>query len=262
MIEPIPFDPHRFRTAAPHYLRGRPDYAAALAPLVALVCGLNGTGEALDLACGPGQLARAFEPYVASVLAIDPEPEMLAIGRATSEGLPIRFEQASSEDLSPGMGPFRIVLIGRAFHWMDRVETARRLDGLIAPGGALVLFRTDHLDVPDNAWRVPYQAALDASVAGGARAVWRRRDWVKHEAVLLDSPFGALQRLGVVERVRTPVATMLDRVQSMSSTTRSRLGDTGVERLCAEVGAILSPVAQDGLVTEVIESVALIARRA
>ena len=262
MITPIPFDPHRFRAAAAHYLQGRPSYAPGLVPRVAQLCGLDGQGTALDLGCGPGQLARALLPFVADVLAIDPEPEMLGIGQSMSENLPIRFQQGSSQDLAPGMGPFRIAVIGRAFHWMDRVETARRLDFLVAPGGAVVLFADVHPDVPDNSWRVPYRAAMDDVIAGGNRGAWRGPGWIKHEAILLDSPFPVLERIGMLERVRTPLATLVDRAQSMSSTSRDRLGDDGIARLIKAVEAVLTPVAVDGMVTEVVESVALIARRA
>ena len=59
-IPHIPFQPDRFRSAAAHYLRGRPAYSDALIRDVALLCGLDGTGRLLDLGCGPGQLARAF----------------------------------------------------------------------------------------------------------------------------------------------------------------------------------------------------------
>ena len=104
------------------------------------------------------------------------------------------------------MGPFRIATIGRAFHWMDRVETARRLDQLLTPTGALVLCSDIHPDVPANAWLKPFNAARDAAAPGGQRAAWRRPDWVKHEAILLDSPFCRLERIGIIERIRTPVA--------------------------------------------------------
>lgn len=261
MITPIPFDPDRFRSAAAHYLAGRPVYAPGLAPLVAGICRPDGTGVALDLGCGPGPLALAFAPFVGSVHAMDPEPEMMAAGRSLCAGLPVRFEQGSSADLKPGMGPFRIVTIGRAFHWMDRVETARRLDGLVEPGGAVVLFRTDHLDVPQNAWLARYQAVLDAHVAGGARAAWKQPGWVKHEAVLLDSPFSALTRVGVTERRRTPIDAVLRRALSMSSSTRARLGEAGMVQMRAAIEAALAPHASAGFVREVIESVALIARR-
>ncbi len=173
MIEPIPFVPDRFRSAAPHYLAGRPAYAPALIRRVAQLCGLDGTGRLLDLGCGPGQLAVAFAPFVAGVLAVDPEPAMMAAGQNLAGSAAVTFRQGSSQDLDPSWGRFRAVTIGRAFHWMDRVETARRLDGMIEPGGALVLFHVDHPAVPDNAWREAYQAALDAALGEGTRSTWR-----------------------------------------------------------------------------------------
>ncbi len=228
---------------------------------MAALCGLDGTGTLLDLGCGPGQLAAAFRPHVAAALGMDPEPEMLDLARSLSPD--IAFRQGASHDLpssvgAPGMGPFRFVVIGRAFHWMDRADTARRLDGLIEPGGALVLLRTDHPDLPDNAWRARFQQAVDAATGGGQRAAWRQPGWAPHEAVLLDSPFRDLRRLSVLERRRTPGGALVDRALSMSGTTRARLGEAGVAALGAAIEAMLPP---DGMVTEVVESTALIARR-
>lgn len=223
---------------------------------MAALCGLDGTGALLDLGCGPGQLAAAFRPHMAAALGMDPEPEMLDLARRMAPG--IEFRHGSSADLAPGLGPFRLVTIGRAFHWMDRAETARRLDGLIEPGGALTLFRTDHPDLPDNAWRAGFRQVVDAAVIGGQRAAWRQPGWVPHEAVLLDSAFSDLRRLSVLERRRTPAGALVDRALSMSSTSRARLGEAGVAALVAAVTATLPP---DGMVTEVVESTALIARR-
>ena len=75
---------------------------------------------------------------------------------------------------------------------------------MIVPGGALVLVQTTHLDVPENAWLAAYNAVLDDHVRGGLRARWKQPDWVRHEGVLLESPFGALKRVGVTERIQTP----------------------------------------------------------
>ena len=256
----IPFEPRRFQSAAPHYLAGRPGYAPRLVERVAQVCGLDGAGSLLDLGSGPGVLAMAFARWFGEILAVDPEPEMLAEGARLAAGLPIRFQQGSSLDVTPGWGRFRLATIGRAFHWMDRAATAAALDGLIEPGGAVALFRIEHLDVPDNAWRARYQAAIDAAVGGSRRPAWRQPDWLRNEAILLQSPFSELERVGVVERVQAPAASMIDRALSMSNTTRTRLGD-GVGRLREQVAAAVADATHDGMVTEVIESVALIGRR-
>jgi trans-aconitate methyltransferase len=261
MIAPIPFEPARFRSAAAHYLQGRPTYAPALIEAVATLCGLNGAGQLLDLGCGPGQLAMAFRPYLAGALGMDPEPEMLVLAEARSAGLDIGFRQGAAHDLTPDMGPFRLVTIGRAFHWMDRPVTAQMLDGLIESGGALVLLQVSPLDVPDNGWRTEYQALLDAALGDGQRSAWRKPGWVRHEAVLLESPFSALHRVGVVERHRVAPADLVHRALSMSTTTRARLGDDGANRLSEAVQSLAEGAAQDGWVTEVVESIALIARR-
>lgn len=264
MIEAIPFQPNRFRHAAAHYLQGRPPYSDQLIATVAQLCGLDGSGSLLDLGCGPGQLARALRPFVASATGIDPEPEMLALARKLTDaaGLAIAFHEGSSQDLAPGMGRYCMVTIGRAFHWMDRPETARRLDSLLEPGGALVLFQDRHPDLPDNAWRAEYRAILDAATQALQRQAWRRPDWVPHEAVLLDSPFATLRRVSVVERRRTPGDALLHRALSMSSSTRDLLGPDRVEQLRLDLAALVrSAATADGLVTEVVESIALIAQR-
>ena len=264
MIEPIPFQPNRFRHAAAHYLQGRPPYSDRLIGTVAQLCGLDGGGIMLDLGCGPGQLARAFRPHVAAATGIDPEPEMLALARQLTDaaGLAITFQEGSSQDLAPGMGRYRLVTIGRAFHWMDRPETARRLDGLIEPGGALILFQDNHPKLPDNAWRADYRAILDAATQASQRQAWRRPEWVPHEAVLLDSAFSTLRRISVVERRRTPGDALLQRALSMSSSTRDLLGPEGEAQLGKDVATLVrSAAAADGMVTEVVESIALIAQR-
>jgi len=147
----FPFEKRRFRTAAPHYLQGRPPYAARLIARVAALTGLAAAHRVMDLGCGPGQLAHAFAPYAAQVVAIDPEPEMLRIARDQAPAN-VEFIEASSYDLSPHLGQFHLVTIGRAFHWMDRTDTLRRLDGLTDADGAVAFFSDSHLepDIPGN----------------------------------------------------------------------------------------------------------------
>ena len=53
----IPFEKHRFRSAAEHYRKGRPAYAPGLFDRVAARIGLTRAHAVLDLGCGPGQLA-------------------------------------------------------------------------------------------------------------------------------------------------------------------------------------------------------------
>ncbi len=100
MVLVVPFEPQRFRSTAAHY-HARPAYAPRLMALVVQLCRLNPADRLLDLGCGPGLLAIAFRPYVGSVLAVDPEPEMLARAaeNAAVAGVAVDFLAGSSADL-------------------------------------------------------------------------------------------------------------------------------------------------------------------
>ena len=263
MNAPIPFEKHRFRSAAEHYRKGRPPYALALFDRVAERVDLTGDHAVLDLGCGPGQLALGFARYAGAVTAIDPEPEMLRIAAADAAdaGHTIRFVEGSSYDIGPALGCLRLAAIGRAFHWMDRADTLDRLDGMTEAGGALALFADHHPEVPENAWHKAYNVVLDSySAEDSARRQRKASDWPHHEAVLLDSRFSQLERIGVIERRQTPVAHIEDRMLSLSSVSRDKIG-ARAEAMIAELREALAPYVIDGEVAEVVESEALIAMR-
>jgi ubiquinone/menaquinone biosynthesis C-methylase UbiE len=261
MVPVVPFQSDRFRSTAVHY-HARPAYAPRLIARVAELCRLGNSDRLLDLGCGIGPLAIALRPYVGHVLAVDPEPEMLARAavEAAARGVEIEFRSGSSADLGPAFGSFKAVTIGRAFHWMDRVETLRRLDGMIEQDGAVALFHDSHPKLPENHWLQEYRA-LRERYAGPAAASWRGPDWVRHEAVLLDSPFARLESVSVIERRATSVEELLHRALSHSVTSPARLGEAAAAAFVAETRAVVESHAEKGLVTEVVESTALIARR-
>ncbi len=250
----------RFRSTVPHYRAGRPAYAPRLIHRVARLSGLSAPGRVLDLGCGPGLLAAAFAPFASEVMAMDPEPAMLA---AVAElGLPnIRSVRGSSFDLSSALGRFRLVVMGRSFHWMDRADTLRRLDSLLEPGGPVVLFNTAHPELPANAWLTEFRG-LRRRYAGDEDEELPNRSpgWVPHEGVLLDSPFNRIEGVSVIDRRQTPLASLLDRALSMSGTSPERLGDS-VRLLAREIDTLLSPYATDGVLSEVVESQARLAFR-
>ena len=263
MADATVFQPHRFRTAARHYLAGRPPYAPRLIRLVAELLGLRGKDRLLDLGCGPGLLAGAFAPLVGEVVAIDPEPEMLRIAEATYGGAAnIRFVRGSSFDLSPALGAFRLVTMGRSFHWMDRAATLHLLDGMIAPDGAVALFNSHLCEVPDNAWYARYRELL-RRYAESDTAHARHHDgtWVRHEAFLLDSAFCQVDEVSVIERRQVTVEQLVDRAFSRSSTAPDRLGEAVSATMAADIEALLRPLAIGGVLTEVVASSAVLARR-
>lgn len=263
-IDVIPFDARRFKSAAQHYLSGRPAYPARLTDMVARLCGLPANGRVLDLGCGPGQLAMAFAPHAGAVLAVDPEPEMLALcqQQAAAHGFDhVETRQGSSQDLDAGFGRFDLVVIGRAFHWMDRIATLKQLDQLIAPGGAIVLFADRHPKVPANAWQETFNEIVDRyAAADPGRALRKSPNWLRHEAVLLQSAFRQLERHSVFDEYALSFERIADRALSRSSTSSARLGKEA-EEMVAELRRRLFPDPAGTVLTEVVEAEALIARR-
>jgi SAM-dependent methyltransferase len=256
------FAARRFQSAAAHYLAGRAAYPPALIARTAGLLDLRPTDRLLDLGCGPAQLAIGFAPLVGEVLALDPEPAMLELARRRVEGLAnVTVAAGSSSDLGPGLGRFRAVLIGRAFHWMDRAATLQRLDALIEDDGAVVLFGDERPDVPENAWLKAYQALLER-YAGDDEVRRRRRSdaFLPHLSVLLASRFNRLERISVMGVRRLVVETLVERALSYSSTSRARLGERA-DVMVAELRAAAPAWSPDGGFTEVLTSSALIARR-
>lgn len=264
MVDVIPFEARRFKSAAQHYLAGRPAYPERLITTVAQLCGLRPTGRVLDLGCGPGQLALAFAPLAGAVLAVDPEPEMLALCQAQIEAGGYRHVEArpgSSQDLDAGLGQFDLVLIGRAFHWMDRVATLRQLDRLVVPGGAVVLFADRHPRLPANAWLATFDEIVERyAAADPARALRKSANWVRHETILLDSVFCRLERYSVFEEEALTFERIVDRALSRSSTSSARLG-MEADNMLAELRRRLFPDRAGVTLTEIVEAEALIARR-
>jgi len=254
--KPQPLDPERYRTASAHYEQGRVPYTPALIRRVAQVTGLGLQHRVLDLGCGPAPLARRFAPLVREVVAMDPTPEMLSAARALAGDVAnIRFVAGSSYDLSPALGSFHLVVMGRSFHWMDRVDTLKRLERMIEPEGAVALFGDSAPAVPANAWREVWQD-ICARYEPKTGAHQHDPKWIRHEAILLDSPFSRLEHFGLIERRALDVETIVQRTLSMGSTSPSHLGEQKTAAISADIRAALANVRE-----EVVETYALVAWR-
>ena len=252
--KPLPFEPDRFRSAAEYYERGRVPYSPALIGRVAGVTGLTGEHRLLDLGCGTGPVARAFAPFVREVVAVDPSADMLQAARALgADCANINFVAGSSYDLGPAFGQFRLCVMGRSFHWMDRADTLRRLDGMIVSDGAVALFHDTAPDIPANAWRKVWREIRKRYTAGDDPH--HGPGWIRHESVLLESAFSRLEHFGAIERRSLGVETLVHRTLSMSTTSPSHLSDR-TAAMVAELRAELADVKE-----EVVESAALVAWR-
>src|SRR5690349_10311890 len=134
--------PRLFQTTVAYYERFRLAFPDRLIARVAALAGLKPGDKVLDLGCGTGMLAIGFARLGMAVTAMDPEPEMLAAAgsAAQAQGLPVTMLAGGSQQLTSAMGPYRLVTMGRSFHWMDRAATLNMLDRIVTADGGIALF--------------------------------------------------------------------------------------------------------------------------
>jgi SAM-dependent methyltransferase len=259
------FQPHLFRSTVPYYARYRLGYPDLLIRRVIERVGLQWGDMVLDLGCGPGLLAIPFARAEMRVRGLDPEPDMLAAAReaAREAAVMVDFRQGSSFDLHEGSGRFKLVAMGRSFHWMHREQTLALLDHLILPEGAVAIFSDHHPDTEENRWR---EAVREVGERYGANySAWRRTrhdpDYRSHESLLLDSAFAHVEETSVFVRNRLSIDDIIGRALSLSATSPEKLGarrDAFEEDLRIELARNAPP---DGVFTEVAQIGASIGRR-
>lgn len=135
---PANITPNAFAGTAEDYARYRPPYPAQL--LDSLLERVAGRERLLDLACGPGRLALALSDRFTSVLAVDSEPEMLAVGQrlATERGIGnVAWLCARAEDLSVEPSSLDLITVGEAFHRLDQQVVLSSAARWLKPGGAI-----------------------------------------------------------------------------------------------------------------------------
>jgi len=261
---PPSYDPRRFRSAVPYYARFRLGYPDSLLARVAAFAGLRPGDRVLDLGCGPGLLAVGFARLGMHVVAVDPEPDMVAAARsaALDRGLTIDVREGSSFALPVDAAPFSLVAMGRSFHWMDGANTLRALDTLVSPSGALAFFDDDHPRTRENAWRFALRDVADKFGRNRSHHLVeaRKPEFRSHHALLLESPFCRLDGLSTFVRRTITADEVAGLAFSLSTTSRAKLGDRA-DAFESELRAALAHISPEGQFVEIAELSALVARR-
>jgi len=258
----IPFDATRFHSTAAHYDKRVP-YPAALIQAIAERVGLQPGDAVLDLGCGPAPIAIALARLAMRVTAMDPNAEMLDAARAAAApaGVEIELREGSSYDLSVATGRFRLVTMGRSFHWMDRVATLAARDTIIEPSGAIALLYDRRISAtPDWPAIVSELAGQFASKHAEARQLRRTPAWAPHEAILLQSAFSQLQATGRIFAQTLTLDDIVGRTHSMSVTSPEALGDNAAA-FEATLRQRLHDLAPDGTFAEIVAADAILAFR-
>lgn len=125
----------------------------------------------VELGAGTGKLTRAIAALGVRVVAVEPDPRMLALLRDRGlEGI-----EGTAEAIPLGDGEASAVLAGSALHWFDLDVALPEIRRVLKPGGILG-FGWNHRDE-----RQPTIAAMSdeiyASRPSGQTSGWKRADW-------------------------------------------------------------------------------------
>ncbi|MBN6190338.1 class I SAM-dependent methyltransferase [Microbacterium sufflavum] len=126
-----------FGGQAGSYEVGRPEY-----PFEAVTWMLDrapaGARRIADVGAGTGKLTRALVAGEgAEVVAVDPDPAMLAALRDAVPGVPTFV--GTAERLPLPDASVDAVVLGQAWHWVDPVAASAEIGRVVRPGGVLGL---------------------------------------------------------------------------------------------------------------------------
>lgn len=131
------WDATLYAGSAAHYATGLVPYPPQLVPALVDALKLDGTGQLLDVGCGPGSLTLLLAPHAAQAIGVDADSNMLAEAERPARQQHLTnttWRHLRAEDLPP----VDLVIFAQSFHCMDRRRVAAAARGLLAPGGARV----------------------------------------------------------------------------------------------------------------------------
>jgi SAM-dependent methyltransferase len=172
---PAPFKDH-FSAAAKDYAQARPLYPQAMFDWIAAIA------PARDLAweagCGSGQASRDLATRFARVHATDPSAAQVAQAPAIAN---VTFAVEPGERCSLADASVDVVCVAQALHWFDRAAFFAECARLLRPGGVLVAWGYQDIEVPAEIaaandalqqrilpYWPPERADIDAAYAGYA----------------------------------------------------------------------------------------------
>lgn len=131
---------------ADYYASFRRGFAPAALDFVVARLGVEPDDLVVDLGCGTGQLALPLSSRVRHVLAIDPEPDMLARGYRLGQniGASVSWMIGTDTDVPAlpnllGEGAVAAVTVANAIHLMDSGPLFQSLHAILPPGGSVAV---------------------------------------------------------------------------------------------------------------------------
>ncbi len=227
MIEssPAPFADH-FSAVASDYAAARPEYPDALFDWIASVAPASQC--VWEAGCGSGQASRGLAAHFDGVYATDPSAAQIAQASAPRN---VTFATESGERCGLPDISVDAVCVAQALHWFDRTVFFGECTRVLQPGGVLVAWGYQDIEVPDAL--ATANAALQDDI---------RNDWPPERALIdnayagFDWPFAALDAPAFELCVQWTLPRLLGYFSSYSASKRFR-ETTGRDPVAAHADA-------------------------
>ena len=214
-----------FGAHAGAYERARPEWPEEAARWLVP----EGAELVVELGAGTGKLTRAVAALGVQVVAVEPDPRMLAVLReAGLDGV-----EGSAEAIPLGDAEADGVVAGSSLHWFELDAALREMHRVLKPGGRLG-FGWNHRDARHAAIRA-MSDTIYATAPSQRTMGWRRRDWPA--AITEDGLFRDVEHALFEHVHELPREALADHLRSYSGL--AALPEDQRRRVFAEVAEIL-----------------------
>ena len=138
----LPFADH-FSAVAADYAVARPDYPDALFAWIAAAA--PSRARVWEAGCGSGQASRGLAKHFTQVFATDPSAAQIAQASGPAN---VSFAVEPAEHCSLGDASVDAVCVAQALHWFDRAAFFEQCERVLKPGGLLVAWGYQDIEVP------------------------------------------------------------------------------------------------------------------
>jgi SAM-dependent methyltransferase len=222
-----------FGAHADAYERARPEWPEAAARWLVP----ERAELVVELGAGTGKLTRAVAALGVRVVAVEPDPRMLAVLR----GHGLEGVEGSAEGIPFADGVADAVVAGSSLHWFELEQALPEIHRVLRPGGRLG-FGWNHRDDRHPAIARMGEAVYAAQTRTGPR--WRSRDWLVE--VTATGLFRDIEHTLFEHAHELPREALRDHLLSYSGV--AALPEEERARVFAEVAAVLhsDPSVSDG----------------